>query len=262
MTTQLEVAAALKRRFRSRERLFGAWLSIGSPEIASIFASSRGDFVGIDLEHTTIPLPVAQGIIQACHEHGRACLPRVYPENIEDMRRLLDAGADGVIVPQISTAEQVELFVQHMKYPPDGRRGFGVAGAHQYGRTFQDYVRDANASLSLIIQIETVAGVRNLERLLETPAIDGVMVGPYDLSGSLGVPGQLDHPSVVEACGRVTRLCGDRGIGCGMHLVYPTTEDMRLKFEQNFTFLVLGSDIFNLWKRSEETDRMIRDFVS
>jgi 2-dehydro-3-deoxyglucarate aldolase len=258
-TTHLKVAAALKKKFRSRDRLFGAWLSIGSAEIASIFAASRGDFVGIDLEHTTIPLATAQSIIRACHEYGRPCLPRVYPGNVEDMRRLLDGGADGIIIPQVSAPEQILMFQDNMKYPPDGSRGFGVAAAQLYGRGFHEYVLDANSSLSLIIQIETVTGVENIDRILAISAIDGVMVGPYDLSGSLGVPGKLDAPIVVEACERVVDACARRAISCGMHLVYPSAGQMRQHFEKNFTFLILGSDIFNLWKRSEETDGMIEE---
>jgi len=258
--THLKISAALKKGFRSRTHLFGAWLSIGSAEIASIFAAARGDFVGIDLEHTAISLADAQAIIRACHQHDRACLPRVYPGDLESMRRLLDAGSDGIIVPQVSTPAQVEMFADHMRYPPDGSRGFGVAAAQLYGRGFQEYVRDANGALSLIIQVETVAGVENIDQLLDNPAVDGVMVGPYDLSGSLGVPGKLDAPAVIEACDRVIHACASHGMSCGMHLVYPSAQQIRQHFERKFTFLILGSDIFNLWMCSEETDRMIEEF--
>ncbi len=257
MNTHFDISSALKKQFRSRSRLFGGWLSIGSPEIAAIFASARGDFIGIDIEHTTISLPVAQAIIRACHEHRRACLPRIYEGNVEDMRRLLDAGADGVIVPQVHSPGQIRMFRDNMKYPPEGSRGFGVAAAHSYGRRFEEYVSGANDSLSLVIQIETIAGVENVENILAEPGVDGVMVGPYDLSGSLGVPGKLDHPSVVEACDRVIDVCARRGVSCGMHLIYPTAEQVRQHFSRKFTFLILGSDILNLWKRTEETDRMI-----
>ncbi len=253
----LAVAAALRRRLRSRERLYGAWLSIGHPEIASIFASARGDFVGIDLEHTTIELSTAQMIVRVCHEHHRACLPRPFSGDLQQMRRLLDAGADGVIVPQVSARADVDRVVEAMRYPPEGRRSFGVAAAHRYGRAFEAYVRLANESLSLIVQVETREGVEGIEAIVSHPAVDGVMVGPYDLSGSFGVPGELRNPQVVKACSRVIAACRRAGVSCGLHLVYPNLEELRQRCADGFTFFVLGSDIFNLWQRSLEVDRLI-----
>lgn len=255
--TDPSVASALRQRFRSRSRAYGAWLSIGSAEVASIFAAAKGHFVGIDLEHTTIDLPTTQMIIRSCHEHRRAALPRIFPGDLQQARRLLDAGADGLIVPQVSVREQIQSVADCMRYPPLGKRGFGVAAAHRYGRGFEEYVRAANESLSLMIQVETSEGVANIEKLASHPAVDAVMIGPYDLSGSLGIPGRLKDKRVVEACNRVIKACERQGISCGMHLVYPNVDEVREHLARGFTFLVLGSDIFNLWKRSEETDEII-----
>lgn len=255
----LSIASALRSRFRARARSFGAWLSLGNAEVASIFSAAKGHFVGIDLEHTTIDLSTAHAMIRACHEYERPCLPRIYAGDIQQMRRLLDAGADGVIVPQVSTRQQIEVIAEAMRYPPIGKRGFGVAAAHEYGRGFEEYVQYANESLSLMIQVETVEGVENIEELASHPAVDAVMIGPYDLSGSLGVPGCLSDQRVVNACNIVIKACVSHGISCGMHLVYPKIEEARQHFARDFTFLVLGSDIFNLWKRTEETDQMIEE---
>jgi len=213
--------------------------------------------VGLDLEHTTIELSTAQMIIRACHEHRRACLPRIFPGQLEQMRRLLDAGADGIIVPQVSTRDEIERVVQALRYPPDGQRSFGVAAAHRYGRTFEDYVREANEALSLIVQVETATGVERIDELVTHPAVDGVMIGPYDLSGSLRVPGELTHPRVVKACSHVIAACAKASMSCGIHLVYPTVEELQRQLSAGFTFFVLGSDIFNLWQRSVELDAMI-----
>ncbi len=255
----LSIAAVLRKRLRSRARSYGAWLSIGHPEIASIFAAAKGHFVGIDLEHSTIELSTAQMIIRVCHEYARPCLPRIFPDDLEQARRLLDAGADGLIAPQVSAREQIDAIVEVMRYPPVGKRGFGVAAAHEYGRRFEEYVQVANESLSLMIQVETMAGVENIESLASHPGVDAIMVGPYDLSGSLGIPGRLRDRRVVEACNTIIQACKRHGISCGMHLVYPDREEMRRHFAQGFTFLILGSDIFNLCKRSEEIDEMVDD---
>ncbi|MBI2495391.1 MAG: 4-hydroxy-2-oxovalerate aldolase [Candidatus Omnitrophica bacterium] len=253
----LAVAERLRRRLKQRALTFGAWISIGHPEIASIFAGARGDFVGFDLEHTTIDFATAQQIIRACHEFGRACLPRIGPGNLEQLSRLLDAGADGVVVPQVQGRDDIERVVDALRYPPAGRRSFGVAAAHQYGRAFDAYVRSANASLSLIVQVETIGAVEQVKPIVAHPDVDGVMVGPYDLSGSLGIPGKLSDPRVTEAAGRVVTACASAGKSCGTHLVRPSLEGIRRHLADGFTFLVLGSDVFNLAQRSEELDAMI-----
>ena len=108
-----------------------------------------------------------------------------------------------------------------MHYPPVGRRGFGVAAAHEYGRRFEEYVQASNESLSMVIQVETIAGVENIEMLASHPAVDAIMVGPYDLSGSIGVPGRLNDKRVVKACNTIIQACKRHRISCGMHLVYP-----------------------------------------
>jgi len=256
-THPLALAAALRRRLRRRERTFGAWSSLGHPEIASIFASAKGHFVGVDLEHSTTSLSTAQAMIRACHEHRRACLIRVSPGSVEQMRRLLDAGADGLIVPQVSKRDDIDCAVKIMRYPPEGQRSFGVAAAHQYGRVFEAYVKSANESLTLIVQVETMAGVERIDSIVSHPAVDGAMIGPYDLSGSLGIPGALTHPRVVEASKLVIKACTASSRSCGVHLVHPTLEEVRQHLAAGFTFLVLGSDVFNLWKRSVEVDAMI-----
>ncbi len=118
-------------------------------------------------------------------------------------------------------------------------------------------MRGANAALSLIVQVETIDAVERIEEIVRHPAVDGLMVGPYDLSGSLGIPGDLTNPRVREACGRVVRACADASMSCGLHLVYPTVEEIRRELAAGFSFLVLGSDIFNLWRRSVDVDQMI-----
>ena len=118
-------------------------------------------------------------------------------------------------------------------------------------------MRAANDSLSLIVQVETVDAVERIETLVAHPAVDGVLIGPYDLSGSLGIPGAVTHPTVVEACRRVVDACARATISCGMHLVYPTEADVRRELTAGFTCLVLGSDIFNLWQRSLEVDHIL-----
>ena len=127
---------SLKKKFQSRRKIFGAWTSIGHPSITEIFCRAGVDFVGIDLEHSAISQEQSQRIIAACHAQGVLCLPRISSHNPEMARRLLDSGADGLIVPMVNTPQDVEDIINWSKYPPKGKRGFGVARAQGYGFDF------------------------------------------------------------------------------------------------------------------------------
>lgn len=239
-------AETFRQRLRGRQPLFAGWTSIGHPQITEALALSGIDFIGIDIEHSTISLEQSQRIIAAAQAGGTVCLPRIASHNPEMIKRLLDSGAEGVIVPMVSSVEEVERIVSWVKYPPTGRRSFGVARAQAYGEGFADYAARWNELSSIIIQIETVEGVENIDKLLAFEEIDGAMVGPYDLSGSLGIPGQIDHPRVAEAGRQVVESCAKAGRACGTQLVDPDAESMSQAIADGYTFTVLSSDVFLL----------------
>lgn len=238
----------LKKQLEERRKVFGAWTSFGHPSISEVFSRLGVDFVGIDLEHSTISLEQAQQIIAVCHGSGTLALPRIASHNMEMVKRVLDSGADGIIAPMVSHPSEVEKLIGWCKYPPIGQRSYGVATAQGYGFDFEDYTRSWNESSTLIIQIESIQGVENVEELLNFEEVDGAMIGPYDISGSIGVPGQLDHPDVKEACKRVILACKRTGKSCGIHLVEPSLNSVQNAFSDGYTFVVLASDLFVLWK--------------
>jgi 2-dehydro-3-deoxyglucarate aldolase len=236
--------------------VLGAWTSLGHPSITEIMVGAGVDFVGIDLDHSTISQEQAQRIIAAAQAGGGACLPRVASHNGEQIRRLLDSGADGIIVPNVSRPEEIEQAIRWCYYPPLGQRSYGVARAQGYGRAFEQYVKAWNARCTLIIQIESIQAVEAIDHLLAHDAVDGVMIGPYDISGSLGIPGQLDHPRVQEACARVISACRRARKACGTQLIEPTEDTVLAAFDMGYTFVVLASDVFVLWKWSERMRRL------
>ena len=123
-----------------------------------------------------------------------------------------------------------------------------MATAQGYGFDFEEYTQSWNESSTLIIQIESIDGVENVSELLKFNVVDGVMIGPYDISGSLGIPGQLDHPDVKDACKKVISACSDAGKSCGTHLVVASSDSVEQAFSEGYTFVVLASDVFVLWK--------------
>ena len=246
-----------KNKLRKRKAVFAGWTSLGHPSISDIFARSGIDFIGIDIEHSTISYSEASQIISACHGNGILCLPRIASHSSEMIKRLLDSGADGIIAPMVNTDIEAKRLIEWCKYPPLGKRSFGIAKAQGYGFDFNAYVKDWNRSSSLIAQIESIEGVENIEKILALEEIDGVMIGPYDLSGSLNMPGRLNDPKIIKACKKVVDACKRHNKGCGTQVIDPDIDNVKNAFYSGYTFVVLASDIFLLWKWGERMKGII-----
>lgn len=257
MNRSLNKRQELKQKFQKCETIFGSWTSLAHPSITEIFARSGVGFLGIDLEHSTTNQEQSQRIIAAAQADGVVCLPRVASHNPEMIRRLLDSGADGMIVPMVQNALDVERMIEWAKYPPLGRRGFGVSRAQGYGMDFAQYTQTWNDSSILIAQIESIGAVERIDEILAYPELDGVMVGPYDISGSLGIPGQIEHQKVVDAGKRVIAACQRHKKSCGTHLVEASEQRIKKALETGFSFVILSSDVFLLWKWAEQIKNLI-----
>lgn len=242
---------ALKLKLRNRERLFGGWVSYAHPSITETFARAGFDFIAIDIEHSTISLEQAQRIIAASQGEGVPCLPRPVSHSNDWIKPLLESGADGMLIQMVNTPEELDALIHLFKYPPLGSRSYGVNRAQMYGFEFDEYVRSWNDTSSLVIQIESVRAVDNIELLLERDEVDGVMIGPYDMSGSLGVPGQTTHPTVIEASRRVIEACEKFGKSCGTQVADAAVDGVNELFQLGYTYAILGSDLFVLWKWAE-----------
>ena len=258
MTTQIERQRKLKQALRDREKIFGAWISYSHPSITETFAKAGFDFISIDMEHSTINLGEGQRIIAACHSENVPCLPRPVSHSNNYIKPLLESGADGILIQMVNTRKEVKKIINDVKYPPIGNRSYGVSRAQGYGFDFQTYINDWNDSSSLIIQVESIIAVENIDELLSFDEIDGVMIGPYDISGSLGVPGELNHTKVLDASKKVIKACEKFGKSCGTQISDPNQQNIKELFEMGYTYAILGSDLFVLWKWAEKMQNIIK----
>lgn len=258
MDNMFEKRAGLKKKLRRRERLFAGWVSYAHPSITETFARAGFDFIAIDMEHSTISLEQAQRIIAASQSEGVPCLPRPVSHSNDWFKPLLDSGADGLLVQMVNTPEEVEAIIRYLKYPPVGHRTYGVNRAQAYGFDFYAYIQQWNETSIFLIQVESIQAVENIEKLLAFDEIDGVMVGPYDISGSLGVPGQTSHPLVIEASRKVIAACERFGKSCGTQVADTTPQSVQQSFDLGYTYAILGSDLFVLWKWAEGVQTLIQ----
>jgi len=232
----------LKTKLLKNQLTIGSWITLDSPNIAEIMAQAGFEWLTIDMEHSVITIEAAQKLIQIIEGCGMIPLVRDGENNPNLIKRVMDAGAYGVIVPMVNTRDQAEAAVKAVKYPPVGTRGVGLARAQGYGFDFDEYAATVNEQSVVIVQVEHIESVRNLESILSVDGVDGCIIGPYDLSGSLGVPGNFTHPDVLAALKRVEQVCKTMKVPLGMHVIQP---DYRLVIEsakKGYTFIAFSLD--------------------
>ncbi|MFP9193864.1 HpcH/HpaI aldolase family protein [Natrialbaceae archaeon A-CW1-1] len=228
----------------------GNWISIGHPTVAEICA--RGfDFVVIDTEHTPVGLESLENVLRAVDsvEEDVAPLVRVPWNDRTRIKRVLDLGVAGLVIPMIETAEQAEAAVEAMRYPPDGLRGAAPARASGYGRTFGEYFERADDELTTVVQIETERGVENAEGIVSVDGVDGILVGHGDLSASMGVFGEWDHERFRSALQSVLEAAhgADKPVG----MLATDHEDIRRWIDVGVDFVIAGADMFYLANGSD-----------
>lgn len=236
----------LKEKLQKRELTLGSWITLGHPAIAEMMAQAGFDWLTVDMEHSAITMHQAQQLIQTIELCGVTPLVRVGHNDPNLIKRVMDAGSHGVIVPMVNSKEEAERAVASVKYPPVGFRGVGLARAQKYGADFEGYRRWNETQSVVIVQVEHIKAVENLEEILSVEGVDGFIVGPYDLSGSLGVPGQFDHPEVVTALNRVKEVTAQRNAVSGFHVISDNPAETAKKIEEGYRFVAYSLDILFL----------------
>lgn len=226
--------------FGQRPAPIGTMLSTPSTEVADALAGCGFDWLFLDTEHGTLDVRDVVKLLAIVQDRVPA-LVRVPDTGEVAIKKVLDAGADGIIVPQVNSAEIARNVVLYAKYPPVGCRSVGIGRAHAYGASFGEYVETANASTSVVIQIEHRDAVEKVEEILQVPGIDAVFIGPYDLSGSLGCIGEVSNPVVTQAIDRVRAACRKAQMPVGIFAANAPTAQRLM--EDGYDFINIGIDI-------------------
>lgn len=243
-----------RQRLLAGELLLGTMVTLPAPEIAEILAEVGFDWLFLDAEHSALNAREMQRLMQGAGQ--TACVVRLADESDVAIKKALDIGAAGIIVPQVNSAAQAAQVVQRAKYAPQGTRGVGVGRAHGYGYAFGKYVEQANAATAVIVQAEHIQAVENIEAIIQVPGVDAVLVGPYDLSASLGLMGQVDHPDVAAAIQRVTEACLAAGMRLGIFGMSATAVNPYIA--QGYTLITAGIDTALLGQAAGELLTAVR----
>ena len=237
------------KRLRSKEILVGTLVTLPSPEVCELLANVGYDWLFIDAEHGAFNPQQAQTMLQAAG--SVPCLIRVPDDETIWIKKALDIGAAGVIVPQVHDANQAKKIITDCKYAPDGNRGIGIGRAHKYGVDFERYLKNANRETAVVLQAESSEAVDNITDIVALDGVDAILVGPYDLSASLGRPGEVDHPIVQSAIEKIIGACQNANITMG---IFGVSADAVMPYkEKGFNLLTVGTDTAFLINAASET---------
>ena len=220
----------------------GSWITLGHPAIAEIMATAGFDWLAVDLEHSAINIGQAEELIRTIDLKGTPALVRLSSNNAEQIKRVMDSGAQGVIVPMVKSSAEAVAAVEAIKYPPVGTRSVGLARAQGYGTRFAEYFQWQQENSAVIVQIEHILAVNNLEDILSVEGVDGYIVGPYDLSGSLGDPGNFASEEFLSAMDEIRRVSKRLGVPGGVHIVEPDPNSLRECIEDGNKFIAYSVD--------------------
>lgn len=228
----------------------GTILTLDSISVSEILSNCGYDWLFIDMEHGALPITSIQGSIQAANNNC-STIVRIPDNDTVWVKKVLDTGCDGIIVPLVNNADEAKKAVKASKYPPEGARSVGIARAHGFGMNFQEYISTANNKVALIIQIEHIDAVNNIDEILSVDGIDGIFIGPYDLSGSMGMLGDVANPAVQEKVTLIKEKCKEKNMPYGIFVM--AVDAAKKEIEQKCNFIAVGIDSATLANASKAT---------
>lgn len=225
----------------------GSWLTRPELAVTEIMAR-RPEFkwLTIDIEHTTISIAQVEEMIRVIQLSGKEAFVRISENDATLIKRVLDAGANGIIVPMVNSAEDVKKALNSVFYPPRGNRGVGLARAQKYGIGFENYKEEIEPQTKVIIQIEHIDAVRNIDEIFSVAGIYGYFIGPYDLSASLGTPGDFECSEVVDALGTVRKAGIKHNVRAGYHQVEPDAAKLDKRIKEGYKIIAVSFDMLFL----------------
>lgn len=250
---------SLKEKLTNQELSIGSWLTIPHVSIVEILGSAGFEWLAIDIEHTAIGIHQCFDLIAAIQANGMKALVRVSKNEEVIIKRVLDAGADGIIVPMVKNRAEALQALEYTYYPPRGKRGVGLSRAQRYGIGFDQYKTHLNNNMIVIAQIEHIDAVNNIEEIVTTDGIDGIIVGPYDLSGSMGIPGEYQKTNVQKALQKVEESCIKLGKSLGFHVIQSDASYLEEKINKGYNFLAFSLDFFFLGDKAREEMKKLKN---
>lgn len=252
----------LKEALSDDQVTIGTWMTQGHEGVAEVLAQRGFDWITIDREHSSISTSEAERLVRVIELSGTPALVRVTENERAPIKHAMDAGATGVIVPRVSNAAEAREAVDATKYPPDGNRGVGLSRAQDYGMGFEDHRDTINDESIVVVQIEEAEAVSNIDEILSVDGVDAFIVGPFDLSASMGKPGAFEDPEVKEALVEVRKRAREHQAAAGYHVVAPDPEEVQRRVDEGYRFIAFCLDSLFLARMAEDSLSEARELIS
>ena len=232
---------AIREKLNAGGHSIGSWMQIPHASVAEIMGAAGYDWVAVDMEHGSISVHQLPNLFRALELGNTLPLVRLAQGHSKDCKQALDAGAAGVIVPMVESAEQLIAVQDSCRWPPAGVRGVGFSRANLFGKNFEAYSKEAQAPL-LVAMIESLKAIDQLDQILRVEGLDAIFIGPYDLSASMGITGQFEQPKFISALDRIRTIAKAHGIPYGMHVVKPSKEELNQRIADDYRFVAFSID--------------------
>ena len=247
---RLKIITEIREKLRSGKASIGSWMQIPHGSVAEILGHAGYDWVAVDLEHGSISTHQLPGLFRAIESCGTLPLVRLSQAHQKDCKRSLDAGAGGVIVPMLENAEQLKAIIEQCAWPPKGKRGVGFSRANLFGKFFEHYKIEAQSPI-VVAQIENIRAVEELENILKVLGLDAILIGPYDLSASIGLTGQFEVPEYINILSKIKKLSHKFNIPLGIHVVQPDSSELKARISEGYQFIAYSIDSVFLYRGAE-----------
>lgn len=244
--------STFKDKLRSGEAVHGCWINLGSTVSAEIIGRAGFDWVLVDLEHGAGNDQMMYQQLQVLSATNTTAIVRIDELSRPKVQRLMDAGAQGIMFPQIQNEEEATLASKSMYYPPKGIRGMAkMVRATGFGKNFSDYVSTLEQVIVCVIQIESIKAVESVASIAQLEEVDILFLGPTDLSLALGIPGQFDHPDYQKAMKRIAEAARKYGKTAGVLL--QNMNEYEMYYDNGYRFIASGADSTFVVKGAADT---------
>ena len=231
----------LRKKLANGGRSIGSWMQIPHPSIAEIMGGAGYDWVAVDMEHGAISAHQLPDLFRALELGNTLPLARLAQGHPKDCKQALDAGAGGVIIPMVESAEQLIAVRDACRWPPAGTRGVAFSRANMFGKYFDEYRVEAQQPL-LVAMIEQIEAVDKLDAILAVDGLDAILIGPYDLSASMGMTAEFENVEFIDVMNKINTIAAKNNIACGVHVVAPSSAELEDKIQMGYRFLAYSID--------------------
>mgnify|MGYP001281325291 CR=1 FL=1 len=231
----------IRNKIKSGKLSLGSWIQIPHPDVAKIISNQGYDWVCIDLEHGSGSMKDIPSLSNTITSSKSACFVRIADDNFKNINRFLDFSIGGIIFSKIEDHAKLSDMLSKLYFPPHGTRGYGFSINNNFGKN-KVTLKDLKFRPLSVAMIETVNGLKNLENITKIKNLDAIFIGPYDLSISLGIPGQFKNKKYINAVQKIILICKKNRKPLGIHVVEPNLKELKEKANQGFNFIAYSMD--------------------